>query len=231
MYTTKNYLAVTLAIVFASSAIGCGQGFKSLSKPGDNSSQSSNAADISAQMQKAADASAQAQKAMDDANAAIAQITDDKGNINISLFKTSSTPEVSTQGLLKPLVDKLNVVFDKVFAKIDLVKTQFAAARLALADAMAKLNAADPAQAAQIQMIQTELAKIDALQATFQNTVHLLAVKLDLASFALDKLITSATSLIPIPGVGAIAGIFIDYYLMSDVKDLISTVKAKLLAV
>lgn len=237
MNTLKQYVSVSLAVVFASTSVGCGKGFQGSGKSGgvaSSNSRGSSTVDVSAQMQKAAEASQQAQAAIADANAAIAQITDGNGNVNLGLFKSASTgssAQTSTQGLLQPLVDKLNGVFDTLFAKIDMVKQQFASARTMLADALAKLNANDPTQASQIQAINDQLAKIDGLEQNFQNMIHQLAGKLDLATTALDKLISTATSFIPIPGLSLVAGVFVDMFVMSDVKNLIASVKAKLLAV
>jgi hypothetical protein len=216
-----------MALVFMVSTVGCGQGFRATSV-GSNTAASAGTVDISEQLAKAEDARKQAQAAMADAKAAIDQISDDQGNINIGLFQTSET---QTQGLLSPIIDKLNGVFDKLFAKIDFVKQQFTTARAALTAALAQLNQANPLQAAQIQQIMAEMSQIDAMEAQFQSSMHLLADKLDLASAALDKLINSATSFIPVPGLSIVAGVLIDMFVMSDVKNLIASLKARLLAV
>jgi hypothetical protein len=121
----------------------------------------------------------------------------------------------------------LNGVFDKLFAKVDVVKAQFNKARLLLADAIAKVEAAG-GSSAQIDMLKQQLAKVDGLEAKFSQSMHLLAGKLDIASLALDKLVSSATSLLG--GFGWIAGMYIDTYLMGDVKNLIASLKTRLLA-
>lgn len=245
MNSPKNFLTLSLATIFAMASVGCGQGFKTNSKAGNEAQSSSGmgsdtntdlsrSVDVSQQLQKAAEASALAEKAMGDAQAAIAQIMDSSGNINLGLFQpstASANSKVTANGILAPVVDKLNTVFDQVFSKIDFVKVQFNSARGILAQALAQLNAALPGQSAQVQQIQDQLAKIDALEGKFQSMVHLLAGKLDLASSAIDKLVNTATSFIPIPGIGMIAGVLIDMYVVGDVKDLIASVKAKLLAV
>jgi hypothetical protein len=229
MSRMNKYLAVNIATVLAFSSVGCGQGFRNSGSSNAGVSQSVNVND---QLAKAQAASEQAQKAMADANTALADIMDDKGNIKLGLFSTtSSDSQTRTAGLLAPIIDKLNAVFDKLFAKVDLVKQQFAMARAALNDALSKLSAADPAQAAQIDQIKQELASIDTLEQQFSNQMHSLASKLDLASSAIDKLLQTATSAIPVPGLGTIAGVLVDMFLMSDVKNLIASIKAKLLAI
>jgi hypothetical protein len=228
MYNSKKALSIFVAVIFTSTTVGCGQAFKGATGTGTTTS-SSQSVNIDNQLQKAADASAQAQQAMVDAQAAVATLLDSSGNLNLSLFGSSSSSQTGTSGLLQPLIDKLNGVFDQVFAKINTVKAQFTAARTALASALAQLSAADPTQAAQIAMIQAQLAKVDALETQFQTMVHSLADKLDLVSAALDKAVNSATSLIP--GWGVILGIAVDMFVLSDVKNLISSLKARLLAV
>jgi hypothetical protein len=235
MKSIKYSVTIGLAIIFSATTVGCG---KSQSQNGTSSAASTGSApvDVSAQMQKAADATTQAQQAIDDANTALATIMDSNGNIILSLFQssgpsTSTSSSSSAGGLLAPLVNKLSAVFDQVFAKIDTVKSEIAAARAALTDAMGKLNSSDPVQAAEIQTIQDEMAKIDSLESTFQTAIHGLAGKLDLAETALNKLVSTATSFIPFPGAGVIAGFLIDTFLLDDVTNLIDSVKARLLAV
>lgn len=232
MGITRKYLAVSIASVFALSSIGCGQGFRTNSKATEVGSAGlggKEPVNIDDQLAKAQAASEEAQKAMAAADAALAEIMDSNGNIKINIFGTKSVnSQTRTAGLLAPLVDKLNGVFDQLFAKVGLVKDQFNKARLLLADALAKVQAAGGTQA-QLDLIRAQMAKIDALEAQFSASMHLLAGKLDLATAALDKLVASATS--SIPGIGAIAGIFVDMFLMADVKNLINSVKAKLLAI
>lgn len=221
----NKYIAVTIASVFAMSSVGCGQGFRTSSGASTMGGQSVNINDSLNSAQKATD---EAQKAMAEADAALADIMDANGNIKLNLFSSSSVnSQTHTAGLLSPIVDKLNGVFDKLFAKVDMVKTQFAKARTLLEAALVQVQAAGGNQA-QIDMIRAQIAKVDALETQFSTSMHLLAGKLDLASAALDKLVNSATSMIP--GIGAIAGIFVDLFLMSDVKNLIAQIKAKLLA-
>lgn len=211
----------------AVSSIGCGQGFRSL---GANSvsGQSASGSDISDALAKAEQASLAAQKAMADADAVIRTITDDNGNINLGLFMDSKSGDVAAAGILSPITDQLRSVFDTVFSKAAAVKAQFTAARLALTEALAKLEQANPAHATAIQQIMAQMAKIDMLEAQFKTAMISLAGKLDIAVTALEALISGATTFIP--GWGAIIGLAIDFLVMGDVKALIAELKARLLA-
>lgn len=228
MCFNKNTLSIALAIVFGTTSIGCGQTFRSSSK---SSAAAAASVDVNQEMQKAADANAAAQQAMADSLLAIASLLDANGNVDLSKFQSSITAQIGPQGPLQPLLDKLNSVFNTLFAKIDLVKTQFTAVRAALAAATAKLDPSIPSQALMVQQIQAQLAQIDALEAKFQDNMHQLAAKLDMATSALDKLVQTATGLIPVPGLAVVAGILVDTLVLSDVKTLIASVKGKLLAV
>src|SRR5690242_2465855 len=108
MTKLNNYLAVSVATVLAFSSVGCGRGFRTTS----SNSPSAQSVNVNDQLAKAQAASDQAQKAMADANAALADIMDDKGNIKLSLFSTTSTnSQTRVAGLLSPIIDKLNGVF------------------------------------------------------------------------------------------------------------------------
>lgn len=234
MPITKNYLAVVLATLFATSGIGCGKGMRSAAPvvAEKTSEQSDGSFDISEQLNKAEEASKEAQKAMAEAEVVLAEIMDENGNVRINLFaSTSVDSQTRTVGLLSPLLDKLNGVFDRVFEKVDFVKTQFANARMLLIQAMAKLDPNNAAHLSAIQAIKDQLNKIDGLERAFASSMHGLASKLDLATSALDKLINLGTSFIPVPGLGAVAGILIDLFLTGEVKDYISTVKLRLLQI
>ncbi|MBX3022968.1 MAG: hypothetical protein KF799_14935 [Bdellovibrionales bacterium] len=224
----NQYVSVVLATVFAFSSIGCGNGFRTNSNSSSSLSQGQSV-NVDDQIAKAQDAADEAQKAMAEAELALADIMDANGKIKINLFSASSVDsQTRTVGLLAPIVDKLNGVFDKLFSKVDVVKAQFAKARTLLSGALAQVIAGGGSQA-QIDLIKAQIAKVDLLEGQFANSIHMLAGKLDLATAALDKLVLSASSLIP--GIGSIAGIFIDMFLMSDVKNLIANVKARMLAV
>jgi hypothetical protein len=228
MTTYVNNCVRGLIVLAAVSAIGCGQGFKSGSSASGNSA-ASTIANIDDQLAKANQAAKDAQTAMGEAQDAIDQITDANGNINISLFTKSSSSQVQSSGLLAPLVAKLQPLFDNVFNKVNMVEQQFAAARLALADALGKLNQNDPAQAALVAKVQAQLAQIDALEASFRDKVHALAGKLTLAITGLDKIINGVTSFIP--GFGWLASWALDMFVMDDVKNLILDLQTKLLAI
>lgn len=223
----NKHIAVTIATVFAFSNVGCGQGFRTTTKSSTAGGQAATSVNVDSQVNLAQKASDDAQAAIADANTVLADIMDSSGNIKLKLFSASSVDsQTRTVGLLAPIVDKLNGVFDKLFAKLDIVKQQFAKARTLLADALAKVEAAG-GSADQISMIRAQLSKIDSLEAQFSTSMHMLASKLDLATAALDKLVSAASLT---SGWGTIAGVFIDLFLMSDVKNLIATVKAKLMA-
>lgn len=237
MVRTNKWLASGIAFVFTVSTVGCGQGFRTTSPTVDGTTSESvnngsgtsvTSADLADQLAKAQAANEDAKAAFADAQAALSGLYDGSGNINLGLFSSSDT---QTQGLLAPIVDKLNTVFDAVFAKINQVKQQFDTARAAAAAAVAQLNQNDPAQAALYQQAMAQLSQIDAMETQFQTMIHGLASQLDVVSAALNNVVNSATSLIPIPGLGSLAGVLINLFVMSDVQNLISSVKAKLLAV
>ncbi len=215
IHLSMRALVALLVIV----AIGCGQGMKSTG----GAYTAATAANVDEQMNKAAKASADAQTAMSDAMLAISTILSSNGSINGGLFSLG-------QGPLAPLIDKIQPVFDKVYDKALMVKKQFETARAALADAVAKLNPNDPAQAATIAQIMEQMKQIDGLELKFEDTMHSLATKLNLAMTGIDQLVNMATSLIPIPGLNWIVGMAIDYLLVNDVKTMIQNFQMKLLA-
>ncbi len=219
-----NWLSGSILAVIAAGSIGCGQTMRPYTH-GDDSVIGS---DVTDSLAKAELAAKDAQIAIEEANAIIAQITDENGNINIGLFKKAAANEVVAQGLLDPLVNQLRGVFDKLFAKVQLVKDQFAKARQALKDALAKLDQSNPANAAMVANIMAQLAKIDLLEAQFSTQMHSLASKLDLAVAGLDGIIKGAITFIP--GWGSIIGLAIDMLVMGDIKALIMELKAKLMA-
>lgn len=221
----NNWLSGTIIAVIAAGSIGCGQTLKPFGYQGKDSALGG---DVTDSLTKAEMAAKDAQMAMDEANALIAQITDENGNINIGLFKKPGANAVTTQGLLDPLTNQLRAVFDKVFAKVQLVKSQFALARQGLNDALAKIDQTNPANAAMVANIMAQLAKIDALEAQFSTQMHSLASKLDLAVAGLDAIIKGATTFIP--GFGSIIGLAIDMFVMGDIKALILELKTKLMA-
>lgn len=237
MYKQFRRILINILIVTTSiGLIGCGQGFKSQAL---SSSQGlggviqpiNDLADVKAQMDEAQKATDEAQLAMSEAEAAIASISDSNGNINVDVFSASgSSSSVTTQGVLAPIVNKFKTVFDTVFSKVQMVKQKFDMARAALATAMAKLDPSNPAHAALIAQIQTALAGIDNMEMQFRNAMQMLAGKLDIALAAIDKLVAAGCSFIPVPGLCAIAGIFVDMFILDDVKNLIYDFKAKLLA-
>lgn len=209
-------------------AMGCGNGFRSGSDAGSTSTSlgEQSQQNIDDTLAKVEAAQVEAQQAMAEADAAIASISDSNGNIKISLFSSSGTSSkaVSSQGLLAPLVAKLKPVFDTVFNKVSLVKEKLEVAKSLLQGALTKL---DPnSQAAQL--IIQQLARIGDLEAQFSTQMHRLADKLDLALDGIDRIVRLATSFIPIPGLGYVAGTLIDMYLVDDVKDLITDLQAKL---
>ncbi|NJM10323.1 MAG: hypothetical protein HC883_05550 [Bdellovibrionaceae bacterium] len=150
MIKHKNVLVGSVLIVFATSVIGCGEGLRSSGasndKVGPNSATNSTE-DISKEIQKAEKANQEAQAAIDEALGALSSIQDENGNIKVSLFQ-KSTAEVNTTGLLTPIIDKLRVAFDTVFAKVALVKSKFDEARQLLLNCFGELDQNDPAQAA-----------------------------------------------------------------------------------
>jgi hypothetical protein len=223
-----NIITGSVLVLFAAGTIGCGQsGFQSLGKATASGNQ---AADISTELNKAEEANAQAQAAIDEANLALKDITDSKGNINLNLFKKSSSTstEVSSQGLLTPIIDKLRPKFEQLFSKVTVVKQKFTDARQALLTALSKIDQSNPASAAVVANIMAQLAKVDAMEKAFSASMHSLAGKLDLAISGLDKLVSGVTSFIP--GFGWIANMALDFLVMSDVKDFIYEIKMRLMA-
>ena len=218
-------VTVGLMMVFAVASIGCGQGFKSA---GAGESGALAIASANDAMAKAEEANQQALAAMSEADAALKSISDANGNINIGLFSKSSSSSVTSQGLLSPIIDKLRATFNTVFDKVALVKAKFTEARAKLNEALANLDASNPAQAALIAQIKSQLAGIDGLEAQFSAKMHSLASKLDIATTALDKLVSGVTSFIP--GFGFIADMLLDYFVMDDVKAFLMEIKMKLMS-
>lgn len=223
-----NRLCGSLLAVIAAGSIGCGQTMRPFSH-GDSQVISN---DVSDSLAKAELAAKEANLAIQEANAIIEQITDENGNINIGLFKKPSGAQaqqaVGALGLLDPITNQLRSVFDKLFAKVMVVKEQFNKARQALNDALAKIDQTNPANAAMVAEIMAQLAKIDQLEAQFSTQMHSLASKLDLAIAGLDGIIKGAITFIP--GWGSIIGLAIDFLVMGDIKALILELKTKLMA-
>lgn len=222
--------------ILAFTAVGCGQGFKAGNNGTNDTTTESvkqpTVVDISEQLSKATEATKEAETAMADARVAIASISDAKGNIKINLFgRSSKSTDVQAQGLLKPLLAKLQPTFDRVYNKAVMVRDSFARARVMLITAMAKLDKSVPLQAEQIELIMQQVAQIDKLEMQFKNSMHTLATKLNLALNGLDKLVSMATSLIPIPFAGLAAGFVIDLLLVSDIREFIQTFQLKLLSI
>lgn len=216
----KHLLVAVLAVC----AVGCGNGFRSGGSFSDNAAERAQQVDDT--LDKVQTATVDAQKAMDEANAAIASISDSNGNIKINLFASNGST-VQSQGLLAPIIAKLKPVFDKVFEKVSFVKAQFDNAKNMLNAALAKLNPNDPS----VIKLKEALAKVESLEEAFRTQVHMVAGKLTLALSGLDRLVSLATSFIPIPGLGMIAGTLIDMFVLDDVRNLVLDLQMKLLAI
>lgn len=209
---------------------GCGQGFQS-GKAASNIGSSNGGFSVddgtSAELEKAIQ---NAEKAMADAEASVKDITDKDGNINISLFTTNSqNSQTKAQGLLAPIIDKLRGVFDKVFSKVEMAKQQFSNARGQLAALLAQIQQADPTNSLRIQELTAQLARLDSLEGQLHVRMQALAGRLDTIMLGIQKVVSRATSLIP--GVGIIADILIDMFLMDDVRALIAEIKMRLLSI
>ncbi len=222
---TSSLVCGSIIAVLAAGSIGCGQTMRPYSVEGVDTSLNIESDD---QMAKAERAAKDAQAAIDEANALIANITDDNGNINVGLFKKAAANGATTQALLDPISNQLRAAFDKIYAKVLLVKTQFGKARQALNDALAKIDQANPANSAQVALIMAQLAALDKLEAQFSTSMHSLASKLDLATAGLDAIIKGVTTFIP--GFGSIIGMALDFLVMGDLKTLIAELKTKLMA-
>lgn len=230
-----NWMSGYVVMALTISSIGCGQGFKSQG-PAQAQAQTANAAhstpndstpNVSEALAKAQQATVDAQTAMADAQATVATISDANGNINVSLF-TNTARSIHAKGLLAPVIARIQPIFDRVFSRAQAVKVQFESARATLAAAIAKFDKNIPAEAALIAQVTQQMGRIDALEQQFRKSMQVLAGKLNLASLALDKVISGATSFIP--GFGGLANLAIDYFVMADVKTMISDFKLKLLA-
>ncbi len=225
MSNKMNWITKSTLMILAVSAVGCGQGFKSGQS---SSSLSAQAINIDKQLERADKASQDAELAMTLAQSAIGKILDSRGNVNVQLFMKGLGSGLQIGGTSGPIVAQLQPLFDEVFNRVEDVKGKYDAARLALADALSKLDANDPAQAALLEKVKAQLKMVDAMEVKFRKSVHLLAGKLTLAVGSLDKVVSGATSFIP--GFGWLASLAIDYLIMDDVKTLILDLQAKLLA-
>jgi hypothetical protein len=203
--------------------VGCGQGLKSTS-PGRTVAE--HQANVDKQMDQAEKAAADAQDALVAAQTVLAQISDANGNFNLGLF-SGLKGKMSLGNILGPVADKLTEVFDQVYEKLALLKTKYGEARLALADAMGKLDASDPTQAKLIAQINSQMGRLDDLEKQYTSAIHKLARKLDLVERSIDKLVSGVTS--SIPGFGAILGLALDYLVLDDIYAVIDGFQQKLL--
>lgn len=228
MNINMKHAYTMIALILSLGLTACGQGFKVVGSGGVAGQSIDTVADIKSQLDEAEKATADAETAMAEAQAAIASISDSNGNIDIDVFSVNSG--AAPQGLLAPILERLQTVFDTVLSKVQLVTQKFDLARAALEQALTKLNPSNPAEAAMIAQINEALSKIDFLESQFRSVLQMLAGKLDIAMAALDNLMNTACSFIPIPGLCAIAGVIVDTFLMNDVKALIAHFKSQLLA-
>ncbi len=219
-WTTRGLL-----LLLATAAVGCGQGFKSGSTTESTAQKQLN---VDEELKQAEKATIEAQEAMALALAAIADISDSRGNINIGLFTRGKNAKVNINGILTPLADHLRPLFDKVYDKLAMVKEKYNTARAALADAIAKLDATDPAQARLIAELESSMQRLDSFEGQFRGSIQRLAGKLNLASSGLDKVVRGVTSFIP--GFGWLASFALDYFIMDDLKGLIFEFQQKLMA-
>lgn len=211
-------------LVAATSLVGCGQGMQS---SGLEKGVGAQEVDVSADLKAAEEATNDAMAAMAEADEAMKSLQDENGEINISLFQNKNKSEVQSQALLAPIIDKLRPAFDKVFEKILVVKAKFNEARGKLVDALTKLDPNIPAQAMMIEQIKKALAQIDQMEQQFRVQMVNLTGKLDQAVDALTKIISRITNFIP--GWGWVVDLFIDFAVMSDVRDFVNEIKMKLL--
>lgn len=228
MFKQMNLVTGSVLAVIAASSIGCGQGMKSTTSSSEKvASTGTSTEEIAAVIKKAEKANEEAQGAIAEAQAALLTIQDENGNINLSAFRKSNS-EVTSSGLLTPIIDKLRGPFDTVLAKVALVKAKFTEARQMLMTALSKLDDKDPAQAALINEVMKQMAAIDKMEATFRTSMLQLGNKLDLAVDALEKVISGVTSFIP--GWGWIVSLGVDYLVMGDIRDFVMEIKLKLMA-
>jgi hypothetical protein len=228
MFKQMNKITGSMVVFLMVTAIGCGQNMKSSTPSNDKAAAAgSSTEEIAAVIAKAQKANEEAKSAISEAEAALATIQDENGNIKVGLFQSGGS-EVNSTGLLTPIIDKLRGPFDTVLAKVALVKSKFAEARQLLMASLAKLDDKDPAQAALINEVMKQMAAIDKMEVTFRTSMIALAGKLDLAVSGLEKIISGATSFIP--GFGWLADLVLDFAVMSDVRDFVMEIKMKLLA-
>lgn len=223
MNNKTSWIASALLTASMFATIGCGQGLKSSSSA---STTAGHQANVDRQMDQAEKAATDAQDALAAALAALAQVSDTNGNFNLGLF-SGLKGKMSLGNILGPVTDKLSEVFDQVYEKLALVKTKYAEARLALSDAVGKLDANDPAQAKLIAQINSQMGRLDDLEKQYTNQIHKLGRKLDLVEKSLDKIVNGVTS--SIPGFGAILGIALDYLVLDDIYAVIDDFQQKLL--
>jgi hypothetical protein len=223
MNKQMNIAVCALTAIFAASSIGCSQGFRS----GNNSGTPVNGAASGTtnnngedQVAKAQAAAAAGQTAMESASTALSGMTTPTGGINLSIFTGG------TGGVLAPIIAKLKPIFDEAYAKVLAVKQQFDASKAAIAAQIAALPANDPTAA----LLTQELTAITNMETQFDTQVHALADRLTLVNTQIDGVVAQATAAIPIPGLGVLAGILIDTFVINDVKNLITDLQTKLLA-
>lgn len=222
-----NVISGSLLVLMATSLIGCGQSMQSASSGANGSNSGQAAADISKEMEVAEKANQDAQAAMAQAQAVLASIQDSNGNIRVDLFQSGSSG-VSSKSILTPIIDKLRTAFNKVFAKVEVVKAKFNEARQALVVASSRLDANDPSQAALLAQITKQMAAIDSMEAKFRTSMASLAGKLDLVTAAFERILSGVTNFIP--GLGWIINLGLDFLVMGEVRDFVAEIKMKLLS-
>lgn len=240
MTLIKTWATFGFGTLLAVNLVGCGQAmtssqFKDQKTTNASTSPTSGVNLVSAQMASVRTASDDVQAAIVSAQALMAQLVDAQGNVNLSLFTSSSSSPGNGPaiGILAPIVNEVRSVFDQVFAKVTAVKGQFDTVRATLTTVLNSLNPNDPLQSAEIDQIKSMLAELSNLEQAFQTAMHDLSGKVGQASVALDNVIARATAGLntKIPGLGLIAGLLIDTFVTGDVKDLLNTVQSKLASV
>lgn len=217
-----NLAVCTLATILTATSVGCSNGFKSGSgNSATNGATSVTPAENGAeQVAKAQAAVDDSQKALNSASTALSGMSKSNGGLDLSIFLGGSG------GVLAPIIAELQPVFDQAYAKVVAVKQQFDASKAAIAAQIATLDPADPAAV----LLTQELTALTDMETNFDNQVHMLADKLGLVNAQIDGLILQITAQIPIPGIGVIAGILIDTFVVNDVKALITDLQTKLMS-
>ncbi|MCB0411836.1 MAG: hypothetical protein KDD22_04880 [Bdellovibrionales bacterium] len=221
----KKLIGATLCVIGSMNLMACSSGMQSTplsSVTGqtgfnninnDKNPNSNNTSQLSddelVQMEKVVtDATEDAELAIQEAQAALDQILDENGNVKI----LSDSVDVGQAHAQLFVSGKLEEALGKVKLLLDGIPKAFEVARNKLADAIAKLDANNPAHQALLSQAMLLMSKIDQMEAHVKSLKAVLVKKLNVVIKQLNQVIKKMQSNIA----GAILSIE-----LSDIRDVL----------